>query len=229
MTIDASELGHRIWMRSAYSLPIFAVILFGPAGTLFFWQGWLYGIVFTSCCTALVTYFLRHDPQLIERRQHAGPTAEQVPAQKVIMTLTLLGFLLLLALPGLDHRLQWSAVPVWVVIAANAGIALSFWVFFVVLKENSYAASTIRVEAGQPVISTGPYAMIRHPLYSGALLLILFTPPALGSYWILLVLVPMVPVLIWRLIDEERFLAQNLSGYTDYCRRVRFRLIPGVW
>ena len=101
--------------------------------------------------------------------------------------------------------------------------------FFVVLKQNSYAASTIRIEAGQPVVSTGTYAIVRHPLYSGALLLLVFTPLALGSYWTLLVLLPVVPVLAWRLLDEERFLKHNLPGYADYCNRVRYRLIPWVW
>lgn len=229
MATEAGSLRRRIWVQSAISLPILAAILFVPAGTLHFWQGWLYGFVFVGASIALTLYFIKRDPQLIERRMRGGPTAEQLPAQKIIMSMTLLGFLLLIVLPGLDYRFHWSAVPAWLVFAANAGVALSFLVFVIVLKENSFAASTIRVEPGQPVISSGPYAYVRHPLYSGALLLLVFTPLALGSCWTLLVLIPMVPVLAWRLIDEERFLARNLPGYADYCQRVRFRLIPGVW
>ena len=148
------------------------------------------------------------------------------PLLVIVMTITLAEFALLLVLPGLDYRWHWSAVPAWLVFAANAGVALSFWLFFVVLKQNSYAASTIRVEAGQPVISTGAYGIVRHPLYSGALLLLICTPLALGSYWSLLILLPTIPVLAWRLLDEERFLKQNLPGYADYCRVTRFRLIP---
>ncbi len=194
-----------------------------------FWQGWLFGFVFVAATSAMSIYFLKHDPKLVERRMHIGPTAEQEPAQKIIMAIILSGFVVLLALPGFDYRWHWSAVPPWLVLAANVGVVLSFGIFFVVLKQNSYAASTIRVEAGQPVVSTGAYAIVRHPLYSGALVLLTFTPLALGSYWTLLVLVPMVPVLAWRLLDEERFLKLNLPGYADYCRSTRFRLIPRIW
>jgi len=207
----------------------FAALLLGPAGSLRFWQAWLFGFVFVAGTSAMSIYFLKHDPKLVERRMQIGPTAEQEPAQKIIMAIILSGFVVLLALPGFDYRWHWSAVPPWLVLAANVGVALSFGIFFVVLKQNSYAASTIRVEAGQPVVSTGAYAIVRHPLYSGALVLLTFTPLALGSYWTLLVLVPMVPVLAWRLLDEERFLKLNLPGYADYCRSVRFRLIPRIW
>ena len=158
-----------------------------------------------------------------------GPTAEQRPVQKIIMAITLAGFILLIVLPGLDYRWHWSAVPAWLVLAANVLLVLSFAIFFVVLKQNSYAASSIRVEADQPVVSTGLYAIVRHPLYSGALLLLLVTPVALGSYWGLLVAFATVPVLLWRLLDEERFLKQNLPGYAEYCRATSFRLIPFIW
>ena len=113
--------------------------------------------------------------------------------------------------------------------AANAGVALTFVIFFIVLKENRYAASTIRVEAGQPVISSGVYSIVSHPMYSGALLLLVLAPLALGSFWTMLIIVPLFPVLIWRLLDEEHFLKQNLPGYVDYCRTTRFRLIPRIW
>jgi protein-S-isoprenylcysteine O-methyltransferase Ste14 len=229
MAASVSALNRRAWVRSALSVLALAAILFVPAGSLRFWQGWLYGLVFVAATAAISIYFLKHDPKLVERRMHVGPLAEQRPTQKIIMAITLVGFVSLLALPGLDYRWHWSAVPLWLVLAANAGVALSFVVFFIVLKQNSYAASTIRVESGQPVVSTGAYAIVRHPLYSGALLFLLFTPLALGSYWTLLVLIPVIPVLAWRLLDEERFLQQNLPGYAEYCRVTRFRLIPWIW
>ena len=203
--------------------------LFIPAGTLQFWPGWLYGFIFAASTTAISVYFLKHDPKLVERRMKVGPAAEQRPAQKIIMAITLAGFILLIVLPGLDYRWHWSYMPPWLVLAANVVLALSFAIFFIVLKQNSYAASTIRVEADQPVVSTGLYAIVRHPLYSGALLLMLVTPLALGSYWTLLVAFALIPVLMWRLLDEERFLKQNLPGYADYCRTTRFRLIPLIW
>ena len=224
-----STLNRRTWARSAVSLVAFLAMVFIPAGTLHFWPGWLYSSVFAAATTAISVYFLKHDPKLVERRMKVGPAAEQRPVQKIIMAITLAGFIMLIVLPGLDYRWQWSLVPTWLVLAANVALALSFVIFFIVLKQNSYAASTIRVEADQPVISTGLYAIVRHPLYSGALLLLLVTPLALGSYWTLLVAFALIPVLLWRLLDEERFLKQNLPGYADYCRATRFRLIPLIW
>jgi protein-S-isoprenylcysteine O-methyltransferase Ste14 len=224
-----STLNQRAWVRSAASLVVFMAMLFIPAGTLRFWPGWLYGFIFAASTTAVSVYFLKHDPKLVERRMKVGPAAEQRPAQKIIMAITLAGFMLLIVLPGLDYRWHRSSMPPWLVLAANVVLALSFAIFFIVLKQNSYAASTIRVEADQPVVSTGLYAIVRHPLYSGALLLMLVTPPALGSYWTLLVVFALIPVLMWRLLDEERFLKQNLPGYADYCRATRFRLIPLIW
>ena len=224
-----STLNQRAWVRSALSLVVFMAMLFIPAGTLQFWPGWLYGFIFAASTTAISVYFLKHDPKLVERRMKVGPAAEQRPAQKIIMAITLAGFILLIVLPGLDYRWHWSYMPPWLVLAANVVLALSFAICFIVLKQNSYAASTIRVEADQPVVSTGLYAIVRHPLYSGALLLMLVTPLALGSYWTLLVAFALIPVLMWRLLDEERFLKQNLPGYADYCRATRFRLIPLIW
>jgi len=224
-----STLNQRTWVRSAVSLVAFMVMLFLPAGTLHFWPGWLYGLIFAASTAAVSVYFLRHDPKLVERRMKVGPAAEQRPAQKIIMAITLAGFMFLIVLPGLDYRWHWSSVPPWLVLAANAVLALSFAIFFIVLKQNSYAASTIRVEVDQPVVSTGLYAVVRHPLYSGALLLLLTTPLALGSYWTLLVAFALIPVLLWRLLDEEQFLTQNLPGYADYCRATRFRLVPMIW
>jgi len=224
-----STLNQRAWVRSVLSLVVFMATLFIPAGTLQFWPGWLYGFIFAASTTAISVYFLKHDPKLVERRMKVGPAAEQRPAQKIIMAITLAGFILLIVLPGLDYRWHWSYMPPWLVLAANVVLVLSFAICFIVLKQNSYAASTIRVEADQPVVSTGLYAIVRHPLYSGALLLMLVTPPALGSYWTLLVVFALIPVLMWRLLDEERFLKQNLPGYADYCRATRFRLIPLIW
>jgi protein-S-isoprenylcysteine O-methyltransferase Ste14 len=229
MDSNSTDLNRGAWLRSALGTLFLAMALFAPAGSLRFWQAWLYGFIFVAATIVIGVYFVKHDPALVRRRMTVGPTAEQEPAQKIIMAIILVGFLLLIVVPGFDHRWHWSAVPTWLVFVANAGIDLSFVIFFVVMKQNSYAASTIRVEAGQPVISTGVYAIVRHPMYAGALLLMIFTPLALGSYWTLLVLIPMFPVLIWRLLDEERFLARNLPGYTEYCRQTRYRLIPGLW
>lgn len=217
------------WLRQAAFVPVLVVSLFAPAGTLAYWQAWLFIAVFMGASVALGVYFMKHDPALIERRQRGGPSAETEPAQKIIIVMIMIGFLLLLIVPGFDHRWHWSAIPLWLVLVGDAGVILSFIVFFVVMKQNSYAAATITVETDQPVVSTGLYAIVRHPMYAGGLLMMIAMPLALGSTWALLVLVPAVPVLAWRILDEERFLKASLPGYADYCRQVRYRLIPGVW
>ena len=132
-------------------------------------------------------------------------------------------------LPAFDHRFGWSPVAPVVSVIANAVIMLSFLLFFLVMKSNTYAASTIQVEEGQPVVSTGLYAYVRHPMYAGALLLLVAMPLALGSWWSVLLLVPFFPVLVWRILDEEIFLRENLPGYAEYMQRVRYRLVPRVW
>lgn len=229
MAAGKTDLERRAWLHSALFVAALAVLLFAPAGSLRFWQAWLYGLVFVTSTTAISVYFLKHDPKLVERRMNVGPAAEEEPAQKIIMTAILIGVLLLFLIPGLDYRWHWSSVPLWLVLAADGVVAVSFVIFFVVMKQNSYAAATIRVEADQPVVTTGTYAIVRHPMYAGVLLLVVFTPLALGSYWTLLALIPTFPALAWRLLDEERFLTLNLPGYADYCRKIRYRLIPGIW
>jgi protein-S-isoprenylcysteine O-methyltransferase Ste14 len=155
--------------------------------------------------------------------------AEQRPAQKLISALFILGFAGFVVLPAFDHRFSWSPVAPVVSVIANAMIVLSFLLFFVVMKSNSYAASTIQVEEEQPVVSTGPYAYVRHPMYSGALLLLAAMPLALGSWWSVLLVVPFFPVLVWRILDEEIFLRRDLPGYAEYMQRVRYRLVPRLW
>jgi protein-S-isoprenylcysteine O-methyltransferase Ste14 len=206
-----------------------AALIFLPAWSLAYWQAWLFLAVFCGACIASSIYFLAHDPRLIERRINAGPGAETEPAQRLIMAIASIGFVGMIVLSALDHRFGWSPVPGRVAIAGNAGVGLSFFLITLVLRQNSYAASTIRVETGQPVISAGAYGVIRHPMYAAALPLFLCMPLALGSYWGLSVFAAIMPALIWRLLDEERFLKVNLPGYADYCGRVRYRLIPGLW
>jgi protein-S-isoprenylcysteine O-methyltransferase Ste14 len=115
------------------------------------------------------------------------------------------------------------------VVAGDLLVALGFYLIFLVYRENTFTAATIEVTENQKVISTGPYARVRHPMYASAILYLLGTPPALGSYWGLVPVVAMMPLLVWRLLAEERFLARNLAGYTDYQKRVHHRLVPFVW
>jgi protein-S-isoprenylcysteine O-methyltransferase Ste14 len=219
----------RIWLRQSIFIPIFFILLLAPAGTLDYWQAWVYGVLFLATSTGIGLYFMKYNPQAIARRVEVGPGAEKEPAQKIIMTFVLAGFILLIAMPGFDRRWHMSDVPAWLAVLSNILVVIGLLGTAVVLKQNSYAASTVRVETGQPVVSTGLYAYVRHPMYSSALLLLIFTPLALGSYWSLLLVIPMIGVLAWRLLDEERVLKRDLAGYTDYCRRVRYRLVPGLW
>jgi protein-S-isoprenylcysteine O-methyltransferase Ste14 len=223
------SLGRRTFEGLAQFTLAMAALIFVPAWTLAYWQAWLFLLLFCGACFAASYYFLARDPKLIERRMKAGPRAEKEPAQRVIMTIASIGWIGMIAASALDHRFHWSNVPDWVALAGDAGFALSFFCVVLVLRQNSYAASTIRVEDDQPVVDTGAYAVIRHPMYAAALPMFLSMPPALGSYWGLLVFAAIMPALIWRLLDEERFLRNNLLGYADYCRRVRWRLIPRVW
>src|SRR5215471_3506743 len=216
--------------RGLVQLPIImGMLLFLPAWTLDFWQAWAFITVFFVCSLVITAYLAINDPKLLERRMKVGPAAEQEKTQKVIMTLAMFSFAAAIAVPAIDHRFGWSDVPTAIVIFDNFIIAAAYVLFYLVFRENTYGASTIQIAEGQTVISTGPYAIIRHPMYSGALLLMLGIPLALGSWWGLLMLVPAVAGILWRLVDEERFLAKNLAGYADYTNEVQYRLIPFIW
>jgi protein-S-isoprenylcysteine O-methyltransferase Ste14 len=169
------------------------------------------------------------DPDLIGRRLKAGPAGEQRTSQKVIQSLASLFFILMFVVSGFDHRLHWSHVPASLIIVADLAVVGALIIVFVVFKENSYTSAVIEVADTQKVISTGPYAVVRHPMYSGASLLVLCTPIALGSWIALPSAVLLMFVIILRLLDEEKFLARSLAGYQKYIAAVKFRLIPGVW
>jgi protein-S-isoprenylcysteine O-methyltransferase Ste14 len=208
---------------------VLAILIFLPAGTLRYWQGWVFLATFAVCSTALTVYMALYDEKLLERRLRAGPRAETETSQKIIMALVMLGFAAFLVFPVLDHRFGWSPVPPYVSLIGDGLIVLGYLFILFVLRENSYAASTIQIADGQRVVSTGPYAVVRHPMYAGALLLLVGIPLALDSWYGLFGIVVIVPVLAWRLLDEERFLTKNLKGYAEYTSNVRWRLIPGLF
>jgi protein-S-isoprenylcysteine O-methyltransferase Ste14 len=206
-----------------------ALLLFLPAGTLRYWQGWAYLAIFTGASALTTLYLIKKDPALLERRMSGGPTAEKRTAQKIIMLFASIGFIATLVVPALDYRFKWSSVDVVVVLTGDILVAIGFYFIFIVYRENTFTSATIEVAENQRVISTGPYAIVRHPMYASALLYLAGTPLALGSYYGLIAAAAMIPVLIWRLLDEERFLAINLRGYKEYQQRVQYRLIPFVW
>jgi len=201
---------------------------FVAAGTVHFWQGWLFCLSLWFPTIAIGVYLIKRDPALLERRVRFGPRAESRPIQ-IIVTITFVMFVALTILPALDHRFGWSRIPTLIVVIANCVIIATFGLFILVLRENTFAASTITIEAEQRVIFTGPYGHARHPMYAGALILIFAMPIALGSLWGLLLSMIAIPVVIARIIDEERALSAELPGYDDYRRVVRYRLIPLLW
>ena len=215
--------------KLAFFQLLIAVLLFLPAWTLHFWQAWLFWMVFTAAQLTITLYFLRTDPHLIENRLKAGPRAESRPAQKLILFFAVILSLALVILPGLDHRFGWSVVPVPLVLLGDLGVVAGMSITFFVFRANTHAAATVKVEENQQVISTGLYGIVRHPMCFGALVLFIATPLALGSFWTILVVPLLFAVLALRLLDEERFLRANLPGYTAYCQKVRFHLIPFLW
>lgn len=210
-------------------LAITAAMLFLSAWTFNYWQAWVFLAVFFGSAFAITIYLMKADPRLLARRISAGPLNEKEASQKVIQSLAQASFLLVIIFPALDHRFGWSAVPPYINIAGDILIAIGFYIVFLTFKENTHASALVEVETDQKVVSTGPYAHVRHPMYIGALILLLGMPLALGSLWGVLTIIPITAVILWRLLDEERFLAKNLPGYVEYEEKVKYRLVPLVF
>jgi protein-S-isoprenylcysteine O-methyltransferase Ste14 len=232
VTLSMSSLA----VKALLSVLLLAVVM---GGVIFFaaghwtigdyWQAWFYLIVFTLVTLVTTIYLIRNDSELLKRRMRGGLTAEKRASQRVIMFFTSLAFAGLVLVPALDRRFGWSSVPFYGVIAGDALVVIGFYFIFLVYKENTYASATIEVAANQKVIDSGPYSLVRHPMYASALVYLLGTPIALGSYWGLLPFLAVIPFLIWRLMDEEKMLVKELEGYRQYRERVRYRLVPGLW
>jgi protein-S-isoprenylcysteine O-methyltransferase Ste14 len=224
-----SSLRKKAFGGLAVLLLVMASLVFAAAGTLRYWQAWTFLAVYFAASLAITLDLIRNDPALLARRMSGGPFAEKEPAQKLIMSATSLGFIGLLVLPAVDHRLGWSDLPGWAAIAGDVIMLLGWLGIFFVFRENSFASAVIESAADQRLISSGPYAWVRHPMYAAALVMLLGMPLALGSAWGVLLVLALVPLLIWRLMDEERFLVNHLPGYCEYQGRVRYRLLPLIW
>ncbi len=213
----------------AYRIPVIIMIVLGlvlflPAGSLRYWPAWIFWFGISALTFFIAAYFLKKSPELLARRMKLKDQ-ENTRKPPAFLNLFLLGYLI----PGLDFRFHWSAVPVWLVIASNALVFLGYIFIIIVFKENSYASTVIQVEQEQQVITTGPYAIVRHPMYLGMLIMSLFTPLALGSYWAIIPFLLTVPWTVIRIKIEEETLLRDLPGYKDYCLKTPYRLIPSIW
>jgi len=226
MTKASRELKKKVASRMILAPVVLGLIFFLPAGTFRFWQAWVYMAVLIIPMLSVMLYFLKHDPELLDRRLRVR---EKERPQKAIVALSYPVFLVIFLLPGLDRRFGWSSVPAALVAAADLVVLAGYALFVLVIRENSYASRIIEVEDKQRVITTGPYAVVRHPMYVANLLIYLSSPLALGSFWALIPAVFMPAVMVVRILSEEKILKEKLEGYEDYLGHVRYRLIPGVW
>jgi len=224
-----NELLPSLIRSSVFGTIVLLALLFIPAGTLRYWQGWAFVVVAIVVSTAYTIYLARHDPALLKRRTEAGVAYEKEPAQKAIILALYAAFIAIIVLPPLDVRFGWSHLPWYVSVIGDVLIIFSFYLFYLVSKANTYAAANVRVEAGQKVIDTGMYGWVRHPMYLAALFLVVGTPLALGSWWTLLLTPLFLVILYFRIANEEKVLLRDLPGYAEYRQRVRYRLVPGVW
>jgi protein-S-isoprenylcysteine O-methyltransferase Ste14 len=208
---------------------VLGVLLFLPAWTLNYWQAWVFIVVFMTSVSVIGLYLALKDPVLLERRKKFGPSQEQSPVQKIVISIGVLALLGVFVFSALAHRFEWSPVPAYGSLVGDALVALGLFINLLVFKENSYGGSTIETVADQKVISTGPYALVRHPMYVGVLIMLIGIPLALDAWWSLAIIAVATPGLIWRILDEEKLLTKDLPGYVEYTQKVRYRLVPYVW
>ena len=208
---------------------VLALALFLSAGTMAFWQAWVFLAVWTVCVILITAYLIKYDQKLLTSRVQAGPVAETQKIQQVIQGFASLFFIGIFIVAGLDFRFHWSVVPPVVSWISNGFVVLGFFIVFLTFKENSYTSAIIEVAEQQKVVTSGPYRLVRHPMYAGAILLLLFAPLALGSWVALPFPLPLILVVAIRSVEEEKFLRANLAGYADYCLKVRYRLVPYIW
>lgn len=227
--MNDSSLNAKAWFGLATVTIVMALLIFIPAGTTRYWQAWVFLCVYFGTSLLMTVYAMKKDPDLLRRRMRGGPTVEKEGVQKIIMSILSAAFVVCLVVPAIDFRQGWSHVPLYLVAIGDVLAVSFFYVAYLAFRENSFAAATIEIASDQRVISSGIYGRIRHPMYMGGLALFIGMPLALGSYWALLAFPLALAALIWRLLDEERLLANNLPGYAAYCDKVRWRLVPGIF
>ena len=207
----------------AFAIGLFVFI---PAGTLIFLQGWLFmGVLFVPMII-LGSVLLFKAPSLLEKRLNAK---EKERGQRGVIGLSALMFLGGFVIAGLDFRFGWSRMPLWISAIASVIFLCAYALYCEVMRENAYLSRTIEVSDGQTVVDSGLYGIVRHPMYSVTLILFLAIPIILGSWWSLLIFLIYPVIIIYRLLNEEKFLEKELDGYVEYEHKVKYRLIPYIW
>lgn len=224
--MSQGKLTRIVMTRYIMAIVLFMLTFFVPAGTLNYWEGWVYMAILLLPMLIGLIYLLKRSPELLVRRMQFR---EKVKQQKWIVGLSYIPLFLSFILPGFDHRWNWSTIPVGITILAQILVLISYGIVLWVFRENQYASRIIEVSQTQTVIDSGPYAIVRHPMYFGTMLLYVLSPLALGSYWAVIPAVFIIPVLVLRIIDEEKMLAKDLVGYAAYMKKTRYRLVPGIW
>lgn len=219
----------RVAIQSVLGLVALGALLFIPAGTLDYWQAWVFLSVYAVLAIASTVYLFRKDKAIVERRMRVGQKAESRPVQKVVVLVIVNLSIALPVFCALDHRFGWSPVPTAVSLIGNAMFAVGLGITMFTMLQNSYASANITVESEQKLVSTGLYGLVRHPMYMGALIMVAGMPLALGSWWGLAVLIPVLALYTFRIHDEEELLGQQLAGYGEYMQKVHYRLVPLVW
>jgi len=223
---EKSELIRKMIARFSF-VPLFIIVFtLLPAGTVRYWQVYLYFSILLVPMIFVLIYFLKRDPKFLERRTKG---AEKIKEQKLIQLLNLPVFISAFIIPGLDRRFGWSNIHFEIIIITDIVILFGYLIIFAVFRENSYASRIIEIDKEQKVISTGPYSIVRHPMYLGVLIMYLPTPIALGSYWGLIPMGLLPLSLVLRILNEEKVLKENLKGYREYCIKTKYRLIPNIW
>jgi protein-S-isoprenylcysteine O-methyltransferase Ste14 len=232
VTLDEAEvmLIVRAFAGLAFLMALIGATLFVAAGDWRYGQAWAFLVVFGVSVLSITVYLIVKDRALLERRVTAGPLAEKQAAQKLIQAVAGLAFIAIFVVAGLDHRFGWTRGDApRMALAGDGLVAVGLLIIFLVFKTNTFTSGTIEVAPDQRVISTGPYRIVRHPMYAGALIMLTGVPLALDARTAFLAVVPLGAVLVVRLLAEERFLMRNLPGYDAYRDRVRKRLVPLLW
>ena len=225
-SLSSRELLRAVSIRLSLGAIVIGALLFGPAGGLSYWNGWLFMVTLFGPMTIALVYLYRKDRSLLEKRLRSR---EKQKEQKIYVKLSLVWFVFSFLVPGFDYRFGWSDVPMWLIFVSVAVMIFGYVLFIVAMVQNTFASRVIEIQQNQRVIDTGMYSVVRHPLYLAAIIMYAAWPLVLGSYYALIPTMLLPALLVYRIRNEEAYLRTNLDGYIDYSKRIKYRLIPFIW